>query len=322
MSEVKRKAYVLEIGTKNLAVMRPTAEQNEDATMEYNRVFSKCLIAGCLLREKLEDFMRTQSLWDDEKEKEYGGLITKLNEAEMQINKGGIKLAEARNIAIGMRETRLALQRLIAKKNALDVNTAQGQAEQARFNYLLVKSLVYNDTNDQYYSSVTDYLEKQASGTDDVGYQAAEKFGNMYFGLDSEFESGLPENVFLKTWQFVNESLRLIDKQGRTIDKDGRLVDNNGRLIDDKGHFVDKHGNPLTITGEYDFKPQPFLDDEGNPIILITKKQGEALKTVEEEVEEEKSTIEQIREVVPKAKKKGRPAKTPASEQATITQTV
>ena len=60
-----------EAGGHKLAIIKPTAQQNEDATMEYNRVFSKALNSGALLREKLEFHMRQQSLWDDTKEKEY-----------------------------------------------------------------------------------------------------------------------------------------------------------------------------------------------------------------------------------------------------------
>ena len=59
------------VGDVNLSILNPTAQQHEDGTMEYNRVFSKALQSGALLREKLEVHMRQQNLWDDKKEKEY-----------------------------------------------------------------------------------------------------------------------------------------------------------------------------------------------------------------------------------------------------------
>ena len=284
-------ATTFKAGGHSLAIIKPTAQQNEDATMEYNRVFSKALNNGALLREKLQDHMERQGLWDKEKEKQYNDIIAKLNKAEIQLNKGGIKLAEAREIAIEMRKTRLELQQLIAEKNAMDVNTAQGQAEQARFNKLLVSCLVYSNDEKPFYDDVSDYLQKQSIGSDGVGYIAAEKFGNVYFGLDSDYENGLPENMFLKKWQFIDTDLQLINKEGHAIDQDGRLIDALGRFIDAEGNYVDRDGNPLNEEGSYDFKSQPFLDDEGNPLsdpdeVEKPKKRGRPKKKAEAKEEE------------------------------------
>lgn len=292
----KRKAATIKVGEVELAIMRPTADQNENATMEYNRVFSKCLQSGALLREKLEDFMRVQKLWDDQKEQEYLKLIGRINDGEKQLSQGGIKLAEARGIAIDMRKARAELQHLIAKKNSLDVNTAQGQAEQARFNYLLVECLVYSSDGSRYYQNVSDYLEKQVSGQDNgIGLQAAEKFGNLYYGLDSQFENHLPENRFLKQWKFIDDKLRLVDKQGRTVNENGHLIDDYGRLVNEEGNLVDTKGNPLTEFGDYDFEPKPFLDDSGKPISADAPQE---------------TTTEQVAEPV---KKRGRKPKVQAS---------
>lgn len=287
------------VGKEQLCILNPTAAQNENATMEYNRVFSKALQSGALLREKLESHMRQQELWDDVKEKEYSDKINQLNNIEIKLNKGGIKLSDARELAIEMREVRGELQTLIAGKNAMDVNTAQGQAEQARFNYLLVSCLVYKD-GEVYYTNVNDYLEKQTTGHDPVGYEAAEKFGNMYFGLDSEYEQGLPENIFLKKWQFIDKELRLINKEGHTVDDEGRLVDKFGRYINKEGDFVDRDGNPLNEEGEYDFDSQPFLDDDGKPL------DDPDAEVAEAEAEDEEK---------PK-KKAGRPKKEKADEES------
>ena len=276
-----------------LAIVKPTTEQSENATMEYNRVFSKALNSGALLREKLESYMEQQGLWDEEKQKKYNNIIAKLNKAEMQLNKGGIKLTEARQIAIDMRNDRLELQQLIAEKNSMDVNTAQGQAEQSRFNYLLVSCLVYsNNEKQQFYENVSDYLQKQSAGIGDgVGFIAAEKFGNVYFGLDSDYEQGLPENLFLKKWQFIDNDLHLVNKEGHPVDQEGRLVDESGRYVDNEGNYVDNDGNPLTEEGEYDFESEPFLDDDGN----VLSDPDEVKEIASDEVE--------------KPKKRGRPSK-------------
>ena len=67
MADNKR---TFEVDGKEYAVVRPNTRQNEDATMEYNRVFSRSLQNGALLRERLDQFMRQQNLWDDERERQ------------------------------------------------------------------------------------------------------------------------------------------------------------------------------------------------------------------------------------------------------------
>jgi hypothetical protein len=281
-------------------IKQPSAKDSENATMEYNRVFSKALNSGALLREKLEQHMRNQDLWNDAKQKEYDDLIGDLNQSEMKLKKGAIKLSEARNIALDMRRTRVQLQELVAERNRADVNTAQGQAENARFNYLLTCCLVYKDSDKVVYPTVEEYLEKQADGTDAVGLIAAEKFGNLYFGLANDYEKGLPENQFLKKWQFVDDELRLVNKQGQWVDTDGKLIDEFGRYVNEDGKFIDADGNPLTEAGDYDFDTEPFLDDDGNPLEEPgeKKKKGRPKKKVveatTEKVEESTEELEPV----------------------------
>ena len=267
MSETKQSdnKRVFEVNDTEYAIVRPNAKQSENASMEYNRVFGLALKNGALLRESLEKFMREQNLWDDEKEKTYTSLLSQINEKEKKLALGGIKLSEAREMALDMKGLRLALQSLISERNSLDVNTAQGQAENARFNYLLVQCLVYNDSGRQVYASVTEYQDKQVNG-DPVGVKGAEEFANMYFGLAKDYDKGLPENKFLKKFNFVDEELRLINKDGRLVDYNGKLVDENGRYIDEDGNFVNFDGEPMTEEGDYAFEPQPFLDDDGKPL--------------------------------------------------------
>ena len=270
---------VFEVDGKKYAVIRPTSKHTEDATMEYNRVFSKALQNGALLRERLDQFMRQQKLWDDDRETQYTELLEQINDREKKLSQGGIKLSEAKQMALEMRGIRAALQALISQRNALDVNTAQGQAENARFNFLLAACLVYNDSGQRIYSDVEDYSEKQANG-DAVGVVGAEHFANMYFGLEKDYEKKLPENKFLQDYKFVNDELQLINEDGHTVDWEGKLVDEYGKYVNEKGEHVDYDGNPLSDDGQYSFESKPFLDDDGKPIgeksEKKTKKQEEA----------------------------------------------
>lgn len=259
----KSNKIVFEVNGKEYAILKPTAQKNEDATMEYNRVFSKALQSGALLREKLDEFMRHQGLWDDEKQMEYINYISEINEMEKSLQAGGIKLSDAKGIAFDMKSSRLSLQTLIASRNSLDVNTAQGQAENSRFNHLLVSCLVYNDSGEAVYSDVEEYSSKS---DDPVAIGAAENFAGQYFGLDNDYEKNLPENKFLSKFKFTDDEGRMIDKEGNFVDFTGRAVDKNGRYVDEEGNFVDVDGNSVDENGNYIVESKPFLDDDGNEL--------------------------------------------------------
>jgi hypothetical protein len=113
----------------------------------------------------------------------------------------------------------------------------------------------------------------------------------MLYGLDNDYESNLPENKFLKKYKFVDDQLRLVDKKGRLIDADGKLIDSDNRFIDEEGNFVDKFGNRVDKNGDYVVEQEPFLDENGKPIILDEEKHEQPTTPSPEVVnEEEKSS--------------------------------
>ena len=91
----------------SFAVVRPNAARIRRGQLEYNKAFRAALESGALLRQKLESYMREQGLWDDKKEKEYNDLTEKLNQQELTLARGGIKLAEAKEVAVQMRLDRV-----------------------------------------------------------------------------------------------------------------------------------------------------------------------------------------------------------------------
>ena len=75
----------------------------------------------------------------------------------------------------------------------------------------------------------------------------------------------------MKQYKFVDDKLRLINKDGKLVDEQGRLIDENGRFINEKGEFVDKDGNLVNSEGDYVVEFTPFLDDDGKPVVLEEK---------------------------------------------------
>lgn len=268
MQSRKFKAFV-EGTEKELMVRSPSLSDQKEATKVYNQSFSEALKAKAVVRAKLDDLLVEQGLWDGVKQAKFTELQAKILDGERKLAKGGISLSDARDIALDMKKTREDLRELISVKTNLDTHTAEGQADNARFNYLVSACTVYSDSKQPYFKSYEDYNNKSS---DPVAILAAQNLAGMLYGLDNDYEEKLPENKFLKQYKFVDEKLRLINKEGKLVDEQGRLIDENGRFINEKGEFVDKDGNLVNNEGDYIVEFSPFLDDEGKPVILEDKK--------------------------------------------------
>jgi len=262
---MKTRTFSVDVDNKKVELMikSPSLEDQREASKTYNNVFSEALKAKAVVRAKLDDLLLEQGLWDDSKQNRFNNLQSQILEGEKKLAKGGISLNEAKAVALDMKKTRDDLRDLISVKTSLDTHTAEGQADNARFNYLVSACTVYKDTNRRYFNTYEEYLSKS---TDPVAIAAAQNLASMLYGLDSDYEDKLPENKFLKQYKFIDSKLRLIDKQGRLVDRDGRLIDENGRFINEKGEFVDKNGNLVDAEGEYIVEFSPFLDDDGKPV--------------------------------------------------------
>ena len=118
------------------SVKTPGAEVKKSQSV-YNKAFKQALDDGALLRQKLTAYMRDQDLWDDAKQKKYETLLEEIDAMEESLQKGGIRLSTAKEIALDLRKKRETFRDLIAERNALDSASAEGQADNARFEELV-----------------------------------------------------------------------------------------------------------------------------------------------------------------------------------------
>jgi len=267
--------YTVDDVEKEFLVRTPSLEDQREAQKVYNQAFTDAIKSKSVVRAKMDDLLEEQGLWNAEKQADYTRLQQELLEGERKLAKGGFALSEAKKLAVKMRSVRNQIRELISVRTSLDNHSAEGQADNARFNYLVSVCVVYKDNDKPYFTGLEDYMDRI---DDPVAITGAQKLANMIYGLDNNFEKNLPENKFLKKYKFVNDDLRFIDKKGRTVDNEGRLVDENGRYINESGEFIDKDGNPVNADGEYIIDAEPFLDDDGKPVV------------VDEEVKAEEST--------------------------------
>jgi coenzyme F420-reducing hydrogenase delta subunit len=248
---------------KEVMVRTPSLTDQREAQKVYNQAFTDAIKSKAVVRAKMEDVLTDQGLWDKEKQAKLSELQSELLDHERKLAIGGISLKEAKRIAMAMKELREDIRDLISVRTSLDNHSAEGQADNAKFNYLVSVCVVYNDNKEPVFKNMEDYLNR---ATENMAIVGAQNLANMIYGLDSNYENNLPENKFLKKYKFVDDKLRLIDNKGRLVDEEGRLINETGRFIDESGKFVDKFGNPVDEEGNYVVEFKPFLDDDGNPV--------------------------------------------------------
>lgn len=241
-----------------LAVKRPDRKTLTKANEEAAKSFSDAVRAGFLLSAEIDDYLRKRNMWNDEKESYRKSIEDNIAAGKRKLAAGGIKLSEARKVALEMRSLREELRDLISARTELEGRTAEGQAENARLNYLVYASTVYNNDGKLYFKNLDDYYDKAGS---DVGIKAATHLLELLSGVDVNFEDKLPENQFLKKYKFVDEQGRLINKDGKLIDAEGRLVNENNRFINENNELIDINGNRVDEDGNLLLEFEEFIDD-------------------------------------------------------------
>ena len=299
MADENKKSF--EVDGKMYAVRRPKVDEIRKANEIRSQSFNEALQRGDMLREQLESELRKRKLWSDGREEEYQGLRQSILDGEYKLKKGGIKLANAKKVAMEMSDARQQMITLLSSRTDLDSNTCEGKADASRFNYLFAVCLVYDDTDESYFDNgLDDYLLNQ---DDPVALAGASHFYYLLSGSENVDER-LPENQFLKRFNFVNDDYRLVDDDGKLVDVEGRHIDEYGSLVrwtsDEEFEYIDTEGRKVNDAGDYEVEFSPFLDDAGEPI-----------EEVEDEVEEEEKPKRK-----PRAKKAAAAKKKPKKKKA------
>jgi hypothetical protein len=242
---------------------QPTAQDYRDSQVQYNEVFRKALDSGALLRQKLTDYMEEQGLWDKDKQKQNDQLVQKISDKEETLKGGGIRLSDAKKIALELRELRADFRELLSEKNALDTNSAEGQADNARFSELIRICMLDPITKGPRFPDQQAY---DAQADEPWVVDAAGDLAGMIYGLDPNYDQNLEENKFLKEFKFVDEELRFIDDDGNLVDMDGRLINKDSRFIAYRTEEGKKNKDPEQVY---------FVNREGEEVVLITDDNGE-----------------------------------------------
>lgn len=264
------KTYDQEGNQIELAVIRPGHRIMQDANMKYNLKVSELIRQAStggerlLLRSEVENHLIKTGIWGKDDALKVEKLGIRIRASELVLQRGGIKLNEARQLAIEMAALRNEMVNLYNKRQQLDFATVESVAEQFKFGYLMTKCVVMPSDGKRFFSNYEDYMDK---GDHLAVIEAAKCLAKFVYGLEDDLSMNLYENRWLKDHDFVDSQGRLLNRDGKLVDKEGRVIDRSGRFVDKDGKFVDKKGSRVDGFGNFVINdPKPFLDDDGNPI--------------------------------------------------------
>lgn len=250
---LKEKKIEVELadGSKvNIVVRKPVSKDLNMAQKIGVKVWTDAVRDGLFTKQSLAKFMEDNGVWNSQKQKDRDVISNNIDNLEKELalgksNGGKLKVSEGKVKAIELRRLRNNLRTLISERISLESNTAEGLAENAKFNYLVSACTFYEDGR-KVYSNMEEYNNK---AEDEIAFQAAAALGEIMFQLDKNYEENLPENQFLKRFHLVDQELSLVDKSGNKVDIDGTRVNDEGWLINDKGERIDREGNLLSEAG-------------------------------------------------------------------------
>lgn len=266
--EEKERRFTFE--EKDYVIKPITAEQSVEAQKVYNKSFKRAIEEGAILKKSLEDHMRRQGLWDDSKQAEYEELLKSSADIEYKIKSGFYKKAsQLRDKGLELKKLRGDLASLMLVRNSMDANTADGQADNERFFYLISICVLDYTTQKPVYTSLRDYMEKAETP---LAVYAAKEYANFMYSLDDNYQDKLIENKLLKRLGLLNEKNELINSEGHRVDAEGNLVDEDGSRIDAEGNRIDINNNPIieddvidTLEFEDDLHKEPVPVEKTKP---------------------------------------------------------
>ena len=252
-------------GTKTkIIVKKPSNAVLSAAQRKGALVWTQCIQEGVMTKKELEKVLEDRGIWTKAKAQEQANILKEISELEkkLYLSRGvTLKTSEGKKIAIQMRRKRIELRDLLAEKVALEQNTAESLSDNAKFDYI-VSQCTFDQHEQPVYNSIDDYSNRS---DDPIAFAAASALATMLYSLDKDFEMKLPENKFLAKFDYINDDLHLVNKEGNKVDTEGRLVNDLGQFINEEGKRVDVDGNLLDEDGAYIPTTEFEVDDKPKP---------------------------------------------------------
>lgn len=260
------KPLKLEIRTPNHKIL-------QNATMAYNMKVSSLIRNGSetgerlLLRAEIEDHLIKAGIWSQADSAKLQTLSISIRAAELMLQRGGIKLIEAKKIALDMSKNRMEIMSLVGKRQQLDSATVESVAENYKFAHFALNCIRRVEDRQLFFSEYDDYVNR---GGEDASIASCKALAEMVYGVAEDIQNNLFETRWLKKAGFVNDDGRFINSDGHLVDEDGRLIDEEGRFVNENKELVDLHGVRIEDNGDFCcIDPKPFIDEEGKEVEIL-----------------------------------------------------
>jgi len=255
-----------------LAILKPSNRALQEGQRHYNLKLADVVrragegYESLISRHQLDEYLKKIGVWTAADQVTFQRMNLQVRECELKLKQGGIKLCEARQLALRMRDLRFSLVELYARRQMFDNTTMEQEAENHRFKFLMTQCVVHAETGEPFFKDVADYDEQD--GEDHVADAARALAAEMY-GYDPKAADHTFENQWLRKQGFMNEDGVLVNGDGAMVDRTGRLINEHGQYVDQQGNPIDVEGNRVDDAGHVVVEdPQPYLDDEtGEPIV-------------------------------------------------------
>jgi len=246
--------------TLTLDVRIPTTKEENISEMEQCRTFGEALDNGVRVSEALNKSLVEQKVWGKDKEDQLEVLYKRIRENAMKLKTGrdgekNLRKVEGKDIAVQMIKDREEINEVSSVRTSKLSFTAEGMAQNAKFNCLVALCTVYNHNGERYFKSLEDYKNR---ANDSDAETAANKFYELYYGLKDDPRKDLPEYKFLLKYNFVNDKLVFLNEDKKTVTMDGKF------LLREDGRYVDEEGQLINAAGE-------VVDEEGEPVVEVSE---------------------------------------------------
>lgn len=144
---------------KKYIVRTPTVRQNQDARRVYIKAWNEAKKES-VLRPNLTKFLIENGIWTPEDDAKLSTLENTIESLEDFLEEGECSEEEGIQKATDCHIARIERLALLSKKTAYDSITAEAQAENAQFDYLLSVCLVY-DNGEKVFKSFDEFLDCQ-----------------------------------------------------------------------------------------------------------------------------------------------------------------
>lgn len=196
---------------KTYKVQSPTARQQLDGKKVYIKAWGEARKQESILRPNLKQFLQENGIWSQEDEAELSKLDQKIIEIEDLLQEPGDAsqddLVKRANECLS---ARLERHVLLSRQLQYDGLTAEAQAENAQFGYLL-SACLKNEDGSPVFPSYDAYLDSMETELVEL---ASEKLTELMYGvsLDTMF-SDTPE------YRFLEENAQLEDEKREEASK-------------------------------------------------------------------------------------------------------